>query len=710
MSNVLKIYCLGTLLIFAFCLHLFHTSAAADSSPTPLGYPSEEETTPSAPPEITPIHSTTPTATAIPGFKKICDDRGTGKCISVPERLLGVACESDIDCKYLKKCHAATTKCLLTGTGRPCADDKECETNRCGEDSLGNPICARGQEGIICDTFADCQIKICHNGKCIFGGNENSLGLLCSSDSDCKRKACDSVSRLCREGAMGVACKNDYDCDKRKTCSVGSSEMECSYAPVLQLLPCEGVDDCLKMRACNSELKCVDVDKVPVDPVFGSCRTDSDCANFPRFCSAGKCLPSILPMGPPCEADNECKGLKQCSWENSGNDFISKCSENGFGPVCKDIDDCVHRGCLDGECRFIPLSGPNTCSSSSQCNHFECVAKNCQKLNWPGTSRCQPGGKCSYKGCFLTHCEEFNGSFEDQCQNDSNCTHKECDFGDCFTAAGPGVDECYGPGDPKCADDPEPVPASTPDTKTLFSLGPEEMLQETIYIPAFSSVPTPIPPTQEMQKYIQQLVPSSRSQRLKPPSPAEVRAVLRNLEGFPRLGAKNAPVSMVAFFDLSCGMCARFIRDSLQKINEHFIKTGKLRLYFVDFPLGRDPKAMKFAEASQCANEQGKYLEYAQYILANIRTVDVERTSDYAQIVGLRIPRFEKCMRTGRTKGVIERGIELGSLLHIDGTPQFFINGTALGGAQAFEKFKAAIENEFPEKESAKSHKELQNY
>ena len=38
------------------------------------------------------------------------------------------------------------------------------------------------------------------------------------------------------------------------------------------------------------------------------------------------------------------------------------------------------------------------------------------------------------------------------------------------------------------------------------------------------------------------------------------------------LGAESAPITMVEYFSLTCGACAKFHRDILPKIKEKFVK------------------------------------------------------------------------------------------------------------------------------------------
>ncbi len=74
-------------------------------------------------------------------------------------------------------------------------------------------------------------------------------------------------------------------------------------------------------------------------------------------------------------------------------------------------------------------------------------------------------------------------------------------------------------------------------------------------------------------------------------------------------GDKNAPITIVEYSDFQCPYCGRFYQDTYRKIDEEFIKTGKAKIVFKDFPLSIHPQASKAAEAARCAQEQGKFWE-----------------------------------------------------------------------------------------------------
>src|SRR3989344_9399332 len=91
-----------------------------------------------------------------------------------------------------------------------------------------------------------------------------------------------------------------------------------------------------------------------------------------------------------------------------------------------------------------------------------------------------------------------------------------------------------------------------------------------------------------------------------PTGPVDVSA-----DDDPVLGEKNAKVTIIEFSDFQCPFCSRFRDQTFDQIKSKYIDTGKVKFVYRDFPLTQiHPMAQKGAEASECADEQGKFWEY----------------------------------------------------------------------------------------------------
>ncbi len=84
----------------------------------------------------------------------------------------------------------------------------------------------------------------------------------------------------------------------------------------------------------------------------------------------------------------------------------------------------------------------------------------------------------------------------------------------------------------------------------------------------------------------------------------------------PFLGSANAPVTVVEYADYHCPFCEEFYANDFPDIQTKYIATGKVKFIYQDFPF-LAPDSETAAEATQCANDQGKFWQFHDYLFNN---------------------------------------------------------------------------------------------
>lgn len=170
--------------------------------------------------------------------------------------------------------------------------------------------------------------------------------------------------------------------------------------------------------------------------------------------------------------------------------------------------------------------------------------------------------------------------------------------------------------------------------------------------------------------------------------------------GSPIMGNPNAPITIVEWGDYQCTFCHKFHQSSKDILIEEYVNTGKINFVFRDFPLN-GPDSVLAAQASYCADDQGKYWEYHDEIYKNWageRTGWVTRQSldQFANTVGLDLVQFNKCLDDKKYQQKVLENEKFGVKIGIKVTPSFLIFNTEkitkVEGNQPFSVFRQVID------------------
>ncbi len=166
-------------------------------------------------------------------------------------------------------------------------------------------------------------------------------------------------------------------------------------------------------------------------------------------------------------------------------------------------------------------------------------------------------------------------------------------------------------------------------------------------------------------------------------------------EGDIVIGNDKAPVTIIEYYSYLCGHCKTFEDQTMPKLTEQYIVTGKVKLVLRSFP------PYELTQAVLCANDQGKFLEYHNYLFANSDKINsIENLKTFAGNVGLNKEKFNQCLDSQKYKLRAEELYNQGNSdfqkanipSDKQGTPTFFINGEAIIGAVPYDDFVKIIE------------------
>jgi protein-disulfide isomerase len=166
----------------------------------------------------------------------------------------------------------------------------------------------------------------------------------------------------------------------------------------------------------------------------------------------------------------------------------------------------------------------------------------------------------------------------------------------------------------------------------------------------------------------------------------------------PSIGPAGAPVTIVEFSDFQCPYCAR-AGAIVKQIQQRY--PTQVHFVYRHLPLERiHPHARGAAEASACADDQGRFWDFHDKLFANQRALAAADLQRYAKELGLDTAAFDQCVKERKFQAQVDRDLAdagqaaSGSGKVALGTPSFFVNGILLAGAKPIEEFYRVIDAE----------------
>lgn len=162
----------------------------------------------------------------------------------------------------------------------------------------------------------------------------------------------------------------------------------------------------------------------------------------------------------------------------------------------------------------------------------------------------------------------------------------------------------------------------------------------------------------------------------------------------PAKGPADALVTIVEYSEFQCPFCKRVLPTTSRILNEY---RGRVRIVWRNNPLPFHQNALPASILAMEAFEQGgseKFWQMHDILFENQQALGRADLERYAQQAGLDMAQVRAALDNEEHKDEIEADQALATQIGARGTPNFFINGIQLTGAQPFERFKEVIDRE----------------
>lgn len=164
-------------------------------------------------------------------------------------------------------------------------------------------------------------------------------------------------------------------------------------------------------------------------------------------------------------------------------------------------------------------------------------------------------------------------------------------------------------------------------------------------------------------------------------------------------GDPQAPILIYEISDFQCPYCRQFWAETLPKLDQEYIQTGKVRLIFINFPISQlHPNAQGAHVLAMCAAAQSRFwpmhdLLYAhQPDWAQLRDPTAYFTG-LADSAGLSGSTLKTCLAAGRMRDLVAAEAEASWNQGVKSTPSFVVQGVLLAGTAPIENWRPILDS-----------------
>jgi protein-disulfide isomerase len=164
-------------------------------------------------------------------------------------------------------------------------------------------------------------------------------------------------------------------------------------------------------------------------------------------------------------------------------------------------------------------------------------------------------------------------------------------------------------------------------------------------------------------------------------------------------GSPNAPVTVYEMSDFQCPYCKRFAEGTFPEIERRYIKPGKVRWVYINFPLTHlHPHAAPAGELALCAAKQDGFWAVHDLLFQYQETwAPLKEAGPFfvslADSAGLSKKSLLACLQDPEIRKNLQAEAEGAERAGATSTPTFYIEGGLMEGALPLQVFQQILDS-----------------
>ena len=164
-------------------------------------------------------------------------------------------------------------------------------------------------------------------------------------------------------------------------------------------------------------------------------------------------------------------------------------------------------------------------------------------------------------------------------------------------------------------------------------------------------------------------------------------------------GRADAPVTLFEMSDFQCPFCRGFALETMPALDSEYVRTGKVRFIYVNFPLTRlHPNAQAAAELGVCAARQGKFWPLHDLLFRHqTQWAGLANPVSFFLALGdsahLDRPRLARCMTARAAQAEVDADAASAANAGAAATPTFYVEKLLVSGAAPLAVFRHLLDS-----------------
>jgi protein-disulfide isomerase len=164
-------------------------------------------------------------------------------------------------------------------------------------------------------------------------------------------------------------------------------------------------------------------------------------------------------------------------------------------------------------------------------------------------------------------------------------------------------------------------------------------------------------------------------------------------------GSPSAPVTVYEMSDFQCPYCRRFAQETFPGLEQNYIKTGKVRWVFINFPLTDiHAHAAAAAQLALCAGKQDRFWRVHDLLFQHQEAwAPLKEAGPFfvslADSAGLSKKALLACLEAPETIQAVQADADGAARSGAGSTPTFYIEGGLLEGAAPLSVFRQVLDS-----------------